>query len=292
MAKDLLAPVHFISHGTASLIHEPSRVKDYWKKLGQDALDHGVKGVIIMGAHWNVTEPNRVRVGTNPNPNFMPLVAADSALWKDLKTNTDIETSRRVIRLLQDANIDAVEDPKFDWMIDTEIPLVGMFGTRPPPVVIISQNSYWDPWFHIDVGAAVRPLRKEGYLLIGSGGGTHNLYRTEWKYTIGWKDPFAMEQPPRQGALEFRQALEDGFCKNKGGPPLRRAMSRLMKHPYFREAHGTDEHYVSACFVAGACGEKEDEDEPCILGAEVWELRSQSESQYTLGRWPTEWRKR
>lgn len=43
-----LAPVHFLSHGTAALLQENSRVRDYWQKLGQDARDHGCKGVIIM----------------------------------------------------------------------------------------------------------------------------------------------------------------------------------------------------------------------------------------------------
>lgn len=30
------------------LLGEDSRIRDYWRKLGKDALDHGVKGVIIM----------------------------------------------------------------------------------------------------------------------------------------------------------------------------------------------------------------------------------------------------
>lgn len=47
-----------------------------------------------------------------------------------------------------------------------------------------------------------------------------------------------------------------------------------MKHPYFREAHGTDEHYVEACFLAGAIGDMEDSNSQGVLGAELWELVS------------------
>lgn len=43
-----LAPVHFLSHGTAALLQEDSRVRDYWRKLGKDALSHGIKGIIVM----------------------------------------------------------------------------------------------------------------------------------------------------------------------------------------------------------------------------------------------------
>jgi hypothetical protein len=46
-----------------------------------------------------------------------------------------------------------------------------------------------------------------------------------------------------------------------------------MKHPQFRDAHGTDDHFMSACFVAGAAGDWEDEEEERgRLGAESWEL--------------------
>ncbi|KAF3385081.1 Extradiol ring-cleavage dioxygenase [Penicillium rolfsii] len=288
-----LAPVFFLSHGTAALLQEDSRVRDYWKKLGQDALDHGVKGVIIMGAHWNTEGDNhrKIQIAMNPKPEYMPLIAADPKIWGDFRPNTDLKTGQRVIEMLREEGVDAEADTKFNWMIDTQIALVGMFGCKTPPITIISQNAYWDPFFHARLGKILRPLRKEGYLLIGSGGGTHNLYRTEWKYSLGWKDVFAMEAPPDDETLEFRQSIEDVFCKNPGGPELRRGLARLMKHPYFRDAHGTDEHYVSACFVAGAVGELEDRGTKAVLGAEVWELRSQCEQQYVLGKWPTSWKR-
>jgi aromatic ring-opening dioxygenase catalytic subunit (LigB family) len=208
----------------------------------------------------------------NPNPDFMPLIASDPKLSEGFKPNTDLKTGQRVIDMLCNAGVHAEADTNFSWMIDTQIALVGMFGVKTPPITIISQNAYWDPFFHSQLGQILRPLRNERYLIIGSGGGTHNLYRTEWKYSLGWKDVFAMESPPDDKTLEFRQSLEDVFCKNGAGPKLRRGLARLMKHPYFRDAHGTDEHYVSACFAAGAVGELEDEGTKTVLGAEVWEL--------------------
>ncbi|CAK7221484.1 hypothetical protein SBRCBS47491_004541 [Sporothrix bragantina] len=285
-ASQPLAPTLFLSHGTAALLQERSLVKDYWKHLGKEALDHGVKGIIIMGAHWNVNEPNRIHVAMNAKPDCMPLVGADPAIWNKFEANPDLTTGRRVIDMLRAEGIDAQADTKFNWMIDTLIPLVGLFGCKTPPVTIVSQNAYWDPFFHSRMGASLRPLRAEGYLLIGSGGGTHNLYRTEWKYSLGFRDVFAMEAPPDPETLEFRQALEDVMCRTGGGPELRRGMARLMMHPYFRDAHGTDEHYVSACFIAGATGEPEDRKTPAVLGAECWELRSQCESQFIIGAWP------
>ncbi|THW85479.1 LigB subunit of an aromatic-ring-opening dioxygenase LigAB [Aureobasidium pullulans] len=281
----MTAPVYFLSHGTAFLLQNDSRVRDYWRKIGQEALDNGCKGVIMMAAHWNVTGDNQVKVAMKTQPGMMPLTNAHPDIWKNFKPNTDLKTGQRVIEMLNGAGIEAEADNQFDWMIDSEIALVGMFGDKCPPTVIISQNAYWDPWFHARIGTAIRSLREEGYLIIGSGGGTHNLYRTEWHYALKYRDVFAMESPPDPTNLEFRQALQDVICKTGGGPELKRGLCRLMKHPYFRDAHGTDEHYVSACFVAGAIGEPEDRGAKGVLGAEVWELRSQCESQFSIGCW-------
>lgn len=207
---------------------------------------------------------------------MMPLANVHRGHWADWKPNPDLETGGRVVQMLRKSGFEVEEDTELEWMIDTFPVLIGMFGEKCPPVTIISQNAYWDPFYHIRIGSAIRSLRREGYLIIGSGGGTHNLYRAEWKFMLKYKDNFAMETPPDPDSIEFRQSLEDVICKNGGGPELRRGLARLMKNPYFREAHGTDEHYVSACFVAGAIGEPEDRGSIGKLGAEAWELVSSS----------------
>ncbi len=89
---------------------------------------------------------------------------------------------------------------------------------------------------------------------------------------LKYRDNFAQETAPEGWALEFRQSVEDCMTQNRG-PALRRAITRLMKHPQYRDAHATDDHFMSACFVAGAAGDWEDEqEEGGRLGAETWEL--------------------
>ena len=176
--------------------------------------------------------------------------------------------------MLKNAGFDAALDTEFNWLIDTFPMLIRMFPGGMPPVTIISVNAFFEPHFHVEIGRVLRPLRQEGYLFIGSGGGVHNLYRTDWKYNGIYRDNFAQELPPDATHLEFRQALEDVICKNGGGPGLKRGVVRLMKHPNYRDAHGTDDHYMATCFVAGVVGEEEDRQDTAVLGAEVWELVS------------------
>lgn len=43
-----LTPVHLFSHGSTMMLGEESESADYWKKCGDEALAHGIKGVIMM----------------------------------------------------------------------------------------------------------------------------------------------------------------------------------------------------------------------------------------------------
>jgi aromatic ring-opening dioxygenase catalytic subunit (LigB family) len=191
--------------------------------------------------------------------------------YKDYKLVPDLPTAARCISLLREAGFNAAENAKFDWIHDTYLILIRMFPDKCPPTTLISMNARYDPHFHIKAGSAVRPLRKEGYLLIGTGGAVHNLYRNNWTPMLRFSDNFAQETPPEAWALGFRQAVEDVITKNSG-PKLRRAMARLMKHPLYRDAHATDDHFMAALFVAGAAGDEEDEGVFGTLDAETWEL--------------------
>ena len=186
--------------------------------------------------------------------------------------------------MLTEAGFSARGNPSFDWIHDTYLILIRMFPGGCPPTTIISMNPRYDPHYHTRVGTALRPLRSEGYLLIGSGGAVHNLYRNVWEPMIRYGDNFAQPTPPAPWAMEFRQSVED-VMKRGGGPRLRRAVTRLMKHPLFRDAHATDDHFMSMCFAAGAAGDPQDEGVAGVLGAEDWELTNMCNSQYTIGTW-------
>lgn len=60
---------------------------------------------------------------------------------------------------------------------------------------------------------------------------------------------------------------------------------RLMRHPLFRDAHGTDDHWAPAVFVAGACGSEEDTDSQNYVKAECWELVNMCNTQFQFGDW-------
>ncbi|KAF1984855.1 aromatic ring-opening dioxygenase family protein [Aulographum hederae CBS 113979] len=278
-----LTPVHFFSHGSTMMLGEESTSADYWKACGDLALSHNIKGVIMMGAHWDAAG-DAIEVATNPSPAKSPLAYVHPDKYVNYKLNPDLKTAERVLGMLKKDGFAARENKEFDWIHDTFLILIRMFPSGCPPTTLISMNARFDPHFHLKVGSCIRPLRKENYLIIGTGGAVHNLYRNNWKPMMAYRDNFAQPVPPGAWALEFRQAFEDVMTRGCG-PRLRRAVTRLMKHPLYRDAHGTDDHFMSAMFVAGACGDEEDAGVEGVLGAETWELSHMCNSQFTLGYW-------
>ncbi|TGO52900.1 hypothetical protein BOTNAR_0311g00110 [Botryotinia narcissicola] len=278
-----LTPVHFFSHGSTMMLGEESDSATYWKKCGDEALANGIKHVVIMGAHW-ATLGNEIEVASNPAPEKSPVAYVHPSKYVPYKLNPDIPMATRCVELLQKNGLKAKLNDKFDWIHDTYLILIRMFPDGCPPTTIISMNARYDAHYHTKVGTALRPLRREDVLFIGTGGAVHNLYRNNWFQMLMYRDNFAMESPPDAAMLEFRQEFEDAMTKNSG-PELRRAVTMLMKLPKYRDAHGTDDHFMAAMFVAGLCGDFEDRGTAAVMGAEDWELRNMCNSQYTFGNW-------
>lgn len=266
------------------MLGEESESADYWKKCGDEALANNIKGVIMMGAHWDATG-DAIEVAMNPNPGKSPVAYVHPSKYVDYKLEADLKTGEKVIKSLKTAGFNVRPNDKFEWIHDTFLICIRMFPNKCPPTTIVSMNARFDPHFHMRVGSTIRPFRKEGYLVIGTGGAVHNLFRNVWGPMLMYRNNFAQPTPPEGWSLEFRQSVEDCMTNNRG-PALRRAITRLMKHPQYRDAHATDDHFMAACFVAGAAGDWEDEkEESGRLEAETWELTNMCNSQFTIGAW-------
>lgn len=231
----------------------------------------------------------------------------DPAKYKLYELNADVGFVPTLQAHLAAAGIAATADPSFDWIHDTYLVLIRMFPRGCPPTTLLSMNQTYDPHFHVSVGAALRPLRAGGRVLfIGSGGAVHNLYRNVWGPMLRYRDNFAQLTPPEPWALGFRQEVVAALCpgheeavpphealcdrrvrsaRGAGGPRLRRRVTSLMKHPLYRDAHATDDHFMPCLFVAGLCGGRGDEDMVGEMGAEDWELTNMCNAQFTMGSW-------
>ncbi|HEY7573928.1 MAG TPA: class III extradiol ring-cleavage dioxygenase, partial [Thermoanaerobaculia bacterium] len=89
------------------------------------------------------------------------------------------------------------------------------------------------------IGAALAPLRDDGVLLIGSGGGVHNLRSLSLD---------ARNSAPEAWAREFDEWLAARIAERD----LPALLSWREKAPSASRAHPTPEHLDPLLFVAGA----------------------------------------
>ena len=262
---------------------------------------------VLKGAHWATSSPG-ILISANPQPKKSPVAYVHPSKYASYDLKPDVGFVPVLQSHLAAAGIPSQPDPAFHWIHDTFLILIRMFPRGCPPTTILSANSLYDPHFHLAVGAALRPLRarKHKTLFIGSGGAVHNLYRNVWSPMLLHRDNFAQPTPPESWALDFHQEVIDTFCagyeekvpireavygreirsvRGVGGPLLRRKAASLMKHPKYRDAHATDDHFIPILFVAGLCGGKDDVGMKGVMGAEDWELTNMCNSQFTVGSW-------
>ncbi|KAF4626813.1 hypothetical protein G7Y89_g11341 [Cudoniella acicularis] len=242
--------VFFVGHGSTMMLGEESEPASFWKEMGDEAMGRGIKSIVMMGAHWEALG-DEIQVAMNPKPQQTPVAYVAPKRYKNFVLTPDLVLGSKVLSMLQVAGFNAKPNPTFDFIHDTFLILIRMFPHMKTciPVTAISANARFDPHYHAKVGSILRPLRYENVLIIGSGGTVHNLYCNHWTQMVIHGANFAQPVPPAPWALEFRQAVEDPFTGNSG-PVVRRALNRFMKHPRYRDAHGTDGHFMAAIFAA------------------------------------------
>lgn len=121
-----------------------------------------------------------IEVAMNPKPGKSPVGYVHPSKYIDYKLEADLPNGERCMSMLKEEGFNVKANKDFEWIHDTFLIMIRMFPEECPPTVIVSMNDKFDPHFHMRVGEALRPLRREGYLIIGTGGAVHNLYRNVW----------------------------------------------------------------------------------------------------------------
>ncbi|MGZ4669540.1 MAG: DODA-type extradiol aromatic ring-opening family dioxygenase, partial [Blastococcus sp.] len=88
---------------------------------------------------------------------------------------------------------------------------------------------------HVELGAALAPLRDEGVLIIGSGNVVHNLREVDWSV-------------PEQGE-PWAQRFDEAARELMVSVPADAAA--LQTHPDFRRAAPTPDHFIPLLYLAG-----------------------------------------
>ncbi len=143
--------------------------------------------------------------------------------------------AQKAASLLGAAGIQAEVDRGYGWDHGVFIPLKVMFPLADIPVLAMSLKTGLDPASHVAIGEALRPLRDDGVLILGSGMSYHNLRS------------FGVAAP---ASLEFDHWLDAALA---GGSAQRgKALAQWARAPSGRAAHPREEHLLPLMVASGA----------------------------------------
>ncbi|MFZ1127291.1 DODA-type extradiol aromatic ring-opening family dioxygenase [Methanoregula sp.] len=172
MAPAIL-PTVFVSHGAPTLpLEQGEPAREFLTTLGGRYT--GVRAVLCVSAHWNTPRP-AVNLAEYPQT-IHDFWGFPSDLYRiTYPAPGSEELATRAADLVESAGLPCDRDPGRGLDHGTWVPLMLMYPEAGVPVVQLSIQGHLDPGRHLALGEAIAPLRKEGVLILGSGGAVHPL---------------------------------------------------------------------------------------------------------------------
>jgi 4,5-DOPA dioxygenase extradiol len=232
-------PAIFISHGSPMLALEPNAPAHHFlRELG--SLFPRPRSILAISAHWETPEP-ALSLAAQPETihDFRGFPPALFAMRYPAPGAPGL--ARRAGELLAAAGIRAFGSGNRGLDHGAWTPLILAYPDADIPVTQLSIQPERDAGWHARIGAALRPLREEGVLILGSGSFTHNLMEFR-----GQEPDAPVPDWVNRFADWMRQALLDGRQDA--------ALDWLRQAPEARRNHPTPDHLLPL-FVAMGAGE-------------------------------------
>ena len=238
-------PVFFLSHGGGPWPWIDGMKETYAKTIAEFAkipstLSKKPKAVLVITGHWEAPGFT-VSTAERPPMEYDYYGFPEHTYRIQYPAPGSPALATRVRELLGTAGIKSGEDPQRGFDHGTFVPLSLMYPDADVPIVLLSLKSNYDPTEHVRAGEALRPLRDEGVLIIGSGLTYHNMR--------GFRQP---------GSMPVSEAFE-GYLNDAIGDPDPQSRNEKLERweaaPAARAAHPQEDHLLPLMVVAGAAGD-------------------------------------
>lgn len=232
-------PSVFVSHGAPTMLLHAGPTQAFFAQLG--ATLPRPRAVLCVSAHWETGAP---RITGNAAPaTIHDFYGFPEALYQiRYPAAGDPELATKVAALLREAGLPAEIDSERGLDHGAWVPLRFMYPQADVPVIQLSLQSRLAPQHHLDVGQALRSLRTQGVLILGSGGATHDL--------SGFRR-HTLDAPATDYALAFDRWLQDAVSAHK----TEALLNYVRDAPQASRNHPTPEHFLPLFVPLGAAGE-------------------------------------
>ncbi|CAB4757277.1 MAG: 4,5-DOPA dioxygenase extradiol [Actinobacteria bacterium] len=224
-------PAVFIGHGSPMNTLEHNRYTELWNSFGSSVP--GPRAVLSVSAHWFINA-TAVTAMAQPKTIHDFFGFPDELFAFEYAAPGSPEIAQEIADTVAPAWVGADRD---SWGLDhgTWSVLAHIYPNADVPVLQLSINAAAPADYHVQLGAALAPLRAQGILVIGSGNVVHNLGRLDW----------ASPDAAYDWAQSFDEEAERIMTEEPGD------VLSLLEHPAYSLAAPTPEHFVPLLYLAG-----------------------------------------
>ncbi|HUD51861.1 class III extradiol ring-cleavage dioxygenase [Parvibaculum sp.] len=229
-------PSLFISHGSPMLAFEDGPARRFLTELAPRL--RRPRAVLVVSAHYEEEHPT-VTTGAAPGTihDFYGFPPALHRLVYPAPGAPEI--AKRVLEVLAARGYEVTGDAERGFDHGAWVPMILINPYADIPLIQLSISPHRDAAWHYALGEALRPLRDEDILIVGSGSITHNLR------DLTRSDA---EAAPSAWASEFTEWIYDKVATG--------ALDDLLHYreraPNAVHAHPTDEHFMPFFVALGA----------------------------------------
>ncbi len=233
-------PTLFLSHGAPNVALHDLPARRFFDGLAASLPQP--RAIMVASAHYAAALP--ALTASEEPPTIHDFGGFEAELYAIRYPAPGApELAIRALELIkQELAVQGIADHSWGFDHGAWSPLLRIYPKADVPLVLLSLKPNGDAHWHYALGRALRALRDEGVLVIGSGSMTHNLGRLQPPMTndarAPWVTSFLAWVDDR-----LTQGDASGLCDYRSSAP------------HARDCHPSEEHFMPLFVALGAAGD-------------------------------------